>query len=132
MNQSKRAPKWADEGILIVLALAHQMGWPPSLDTSDPKVLKVSDLLNKANFHPESIRGPKFRNPDGVSRKYYDLRSNHPNYTGKPTNGGQATKRIIADYHEDPYRTLARAEAVLKSLDSGNPQIWPGTSLLSR
>lgn len=63
--------------------------------------------------------GPKFRNVNGVSRKYFDLYSARPSYEGQTTNGGKATQEIAALAESDPQLVLRLAEDIRRMLAEG-------------
>lgn len=114
-----RSPKWLRDEILLVAEVGIRLGWP----TTGPKeeISRVSSLLASGIMHGEEfLPGPKFRNVNGVSRKYSDLYSARPSYEGKATNGGKATQEIAALAESDPQLVLRLAEDIRRMLEKGH------------
>jgi 5-methylcytosine-specific restriction protein A len=84
---SSRGPTWTRDELILACDLVYQNGWK-GLDDQHERVIELSDLLQQLPIHPLEVRGPKFRNPNGVARKTYDLATRHPDYRGTPTRGG--------------------------------------------
>lgn len=113
-----RSPKWLRDEILLVAEVGIRLGWP----TTGPKeeISRVSNLLAGGTMHGrEFLPGPKFRNVNGVSRKYFDRYSARPSYDGKATNGGKATKEIAALAESDTQLVLRLAEDIRRMLAEG-------------
>ena len=88
-----RSPKWLRDEILLVAEVGIRLGWP----TTGPKeeISRVSNLLAGGTMHGrEFLPGPKFRNVNGVSRKYFDLYSARPSYEGKGNEGNRSVGGI--------------------------------------
>ncbi|WP_419126603.1 hypothetical protein [Corynebacterium sp. MSK122] len=106
-----RSPKWLRDEILLVAEVGILLGWPTTGPTEE--VSRVSSLLASGTMHGEEfLPGPKFRNVNGVSRKYFDLYSARPSYEGKATNGGKATQEIAALAESGPQLVLRLAEDI--------------------
>ncbi|MCK7637955.1 hypothetical protein [Corynebacterium pygosceleis] len=75
-------------------------------------------VLNNASIHPLEVRGEKFRNPSGVSRKMINLYACHPEYAGAPSHGGKTDKIVIDELLEDPDLFLKKADGILGKLAS--------------
>lgn len=96
-----------------------RLGWP----ATEPKeeISRVSNLLARGVVYGDEFQpGPKFRNVNGVSRKYFDLYSARPSYEGKATNGGKATQEIAALAESDPQLVLRLAEDIRRMLAKGH------------
>ena len=72
----------------------------------------LSDLLQRLPIHPMDVRGPKFRNPNGVARKTYDLATRHPDYHGTPTRGGAGDLVVLQEFLDDGPKMSAIADAI--------------------
>ncbi|HAT1143345.1 TPA: hypothetical protein I8V12_002483, partial [Corynebacterium striatum] len=62
------------------------------------EIEKLSSLLRRCAVHPEielDEEDTKFRNVNGVERKYYNSLTARPEYPGKATNGGKITHPIV-------------------------------------
>lgn len=73
---------------------------------------RLSRLLHQAPFHPLSERGEKFRNPNGVARKSYDIATRHPDYRGVPTNGSHIDGQVLEQFLADPHGMQTVAHAI--------------------
>lgn len=74
-------PKWHRDEIILALDLYFQED-RGSIDARNPKVINLSNILNKLPIHttiPDSI---KFRNPNGVSLKLSNFLAIDPSYSG--------------------------------------------------
>ena len=114
-----RSPKWLRDEILLVAEIGIRLGWP----ATEPKeeISRVSNLLARGVVYGDEFQpGPKFRNVNGVSRKYFDLYSARPSYEGKATNGGKATQEIAALAESDPQLVLRLAEDIRRMLAKGH------------
>lgn len=117
--KGKGRPDRLRDEILFVAEVGIRLGWP----TTGPneEISRVSSLLASGTMHGEEfLPGPKFRNVNGVSRKYFDLYSARPSYEGKATNGGKATQKIAALAESDLQLVLRLAEDVRRMLAIGH------------
>ncbi|RPK65617.1 hypothetical protein EES43_07795 [Streptomyces sp. ADI96-02] len=80
-------PDWARDEVILACHLVMENGWK-GLDAEDGRVVELSALLQLLPIHAEAERNEKFRNSNGVARKTFDIANRHPEYQGKPTNGG--------------------------------------------
>ena len=103
----------ADE-LILACDLVYENGWK-GLDDRDERVIELSDPLQRLPIHPLEVRGPKFRNPNGVARKTYDLATRHPDYTGTPTRGGAGDLLVLEEFLDDG----PRMSTIAKSIRSG-------------
>jgi 5-methylcytosine-specific restriction protein A len=87
--------------------------------------MELSRLLRQMSIHPEEVRGDKFRNPNGVGRKTADLATSHPDYLGKPTNGGRRDKQVIERFLLEPDVMHTMAESIRASAARGEPPDFP-------
>lgn len=70
-------------------------------------------------LHPPEVRSSTFRNPVGVARKTWDIATQHPDYTGKQTNGNKLDRMVLHAFIERPAEMHAAAEAIRIGLKSG-------------
>lgn len=77
-----KPPKWHRDEIIIALDLYHSLE-AKEMDSKNPKVIEVSEILNKLPIHKERIDNAKFRNPNGVSMKLNNFKAIDPDYAGK-------------------------------------------------
>jgi 5-methylcytosine-specific restriction enzyme A len=101
MNDAPRALKWEREELVLAGDLVVQNGWR-QIAATDPRVIELSALLRRLPLHPVRDRRPDFRNVNSVARKTADIATNRPGHTGKATNSGAPTKRVIAELLAQP------------------------------
>ena len=94
-----REPTWSRDELILACDLVRENDWK-GMGASDPRVQALSDLLQQLPIHPMELRGPKFRNPNGVGRKTWDISTHHPDYTGAPTNAGATDLEVLRDFLE--------------------------------
>lgn len=97
-ENDRRPPPWSWSELLLAcdLVVANQRH---GLAATDPRVAELSQHLRQLSKLPEDQRGTKFRNPNGVARKTVDLATNHPDYVGGRTKGGQLDKIRDREVH---------------------------------
>ena len=113
-----RSPKWLRDEILLVAEIGIRLVWP----ATGPKeeISRVSNLLARGVVYGDEFQpGSKFRNVNGVSRKYFDLYSARPSYEGQTTNGGKATREIAALAESNPQLVVRLAEDIRRMLAEG-------------
>lgn len=81
-EKSVRPPKWHRDEIILALQLYHSIE-AREMDSKNPKVIEVSEILNKLPIHKSKKEHFKFRNPNGVSMKLNNFKAIDPNYDGK-------------------------------------------------
>jgi len=114
-----RGPTWVRDELILACDLVYENGWK-GLDDTDQRIQELSALLQKLPIHPLDVRGPKFRNTNGVARKTYDLATRHPNYQGVPTKGGAGDVRVLQDFLADGPKMHRIAKAIRIGVKSGD------------
>ncbi|MDS1271583.1 HNH endonuclease [Lipingzhangella sp. LS1_29] len=127
--RSSRNPDWVWDELVLACALVAQNNWK-AMGAEDPRVIDLSHLLQSLPIHPPEERAPTFRNPNGVGRKTTDIATVHPEYQGKPTNGGRLDREVLRFFLEAPQRMHAAAarlrEGALSGGFDGLPSIEDG------
>jgi len=111
---TRRNPSWTRDEVILACDLVARNSWR-YLTAEDPQVVDLSGLLSRLGVHPVSEQGPDFRNPNGVARKTADIATQHPDYRGKPTHGGQHDASVLEDFLRDPKTMAALAQAIRDS-----------------
>lgn len=110
---------WVRDELILACDLVLENGWK-GMGANDPRVEELSRLLHQLPIHPMEIRGPKFRNPNGVGRKTWDLATHHPDYKGAPTNGGATDVEVLRDFLEREDEMRHAAQLIRDGLSSGD------------
>ncbi|MGV9790040.1 HNH endonuclease [Streptomyces sp. NPDC003435] len=114
-------PDWARDEIILACQLVMANGWR-GLDANDQRVIELSGLLQLMPIHAEADRNEKFRNPNGVARKTFDIATRHPDYQGKPTNGGALDVEVLNDFLAKPAEMTEVAQLIRQGIATGDLQ----------
>ncbi|MYW82021.1 5-methylcytosine-specific restriction enzyme A [Streptomyces sp. LaPpAH-199] len=121
-----RNPDWARDEIILACQLVMENGWK-GLDAQDARVVELSALLPLLPIHAEAERNEKFRNPNGVARKTFDIATRHPAYQGKPTKGGALDVAVLEEFLARPEEMTEVATLIRQGTDTGELQTLPPT-----
>ncbi|MFD4763144.1 HNH endonuclease [Streptomyces sp. NPDC058439] len=119
-------PDWARDEIILACHLVMENGWK-GLDAQDSRVVELSALLQLLPIHVEAERNEKFRNPNGVARKTFDIATRHPEYQGKPTNGGALDVAVLQEFLARPEEMTEAAQLIHQGVATGELQSLPPT-----
>ena len=120
----RRNPDWEWDEIVLACDLVAQNGWR-ALPAENPRVIELSETLQRMTLHPVETRQPDFRNPNGVGRKTADIATHHPEYAGKPTHGNALDEEVMARFLAEPDVMHAMAESTRVSVADGEPPDFP-------
>jgi 5-methylcytosine-specific restriction enzyme A len=109
-----RNPKWHRDEIILALDLYFRTD-RGSIDKSNPKIIELSETLNKLPLFPERPDAEKFRNPNGVSLKLSNFLALDPAYKGKGMEGGSKLDEIVfKEFASDKERLYRLANEIRK------------------
>lgn len=111
------SPDWTEDEIVLACDLVVRNGWK-ELRPNRPEVIELSELLQRYSRHPVELRGPRFRNPNGVGRKTSDIYTQHPDTTGTPTKGNKLDRAVLEQFLADPVGMAERAAAIRAAVDA--------------
>ncbi|MGW1711257.1 HNH endonuclease [Streptomyces sp. NPDC002206] len=117
-------PDWARDEIILACHLVMVNNWK-GLDAQDSRVVELSALLQLFPIHAEAERNEKFRNPNGVARKTFDIATRHPDYQGKPTNGGALDGAVLHEFLARPQEMTEAARLIRQGIATGELQSLP-------
>lgn len=103
---------WTRDELILALDLYFR---EPSAqgNPSHPAVLRLSDLLRSLPIYPSNLRGPAFRNANGVGMKLANFRTCDPRYLGGGMpNGSRREKEVWAQFAGNLERLHATAAAI--------------------
>ncbi|MFF2651985.1 HNH endonuclease [Streptomyces sp. NPDC058045] len=114
-------PDWTRDEIILACELVMRNGWK-GLDARDAQVVELSELLQLLPIHAELERNDKFRNPNGVARKTFDIATRHPEYQGKQTNGGALDGAVLHEFLARPGQMADVARLIRQGIADGDFQ----------
>lgn len=87
-------PVWTRDELIITLQfyLTHAPSIPGK---TSPKILKLSELLNRLQLKMGGPIPQKFRNPNGVYMKLMNFRRFDPEYHGKGLQRGNRDEAVV-------------------------------------
>jgi len=115
---------WSYEEIVLVCDVVVRNGWRGLNRRTDERVHELSRLLRRAS-PAAAAADPRFRNPNGVGRKSYDIETAHPDYPGGQTKGGKTTQAVVQAFIADPDAMHELAEAIRAAIDDPTPTPAP-------
>jgi 5-methylcytosine-specific restriction protein A len=106
----RRNPPWERDELILALDLYLRVGL---VDDSDPRVIELSELLNRLPLHPLHPDPGRFRNPNGVHLKLANFAALDPSYPGAGMrHGGQRDQQVWDEFHDDQDRLQGLAAAI--------------------
>lgn len=116
--KAAKNPDWARDEVILACHLVMTNGWK-GLDAQDSRVIELSALLQLLPIHADADRTEKFRNPNGVARKTFDISTRHPDYRGKPTNGGVLDVEVLHEFLARPSEMTKVARLIRAGIATG-------------
>jgi 5-methylcytosine-specific restriction protein A len=110
-----RNPKWHRDEIILALDLYFDKDLG-SIDSRNPKIIALSELLNRLPIFDLKPDKQTFRNPNGVTLKLSNFKALDPDYTGK---GMEAYSKLDKEVFEEFSSDIIR----LKHIANGIRQI---------
>jgi 5-methylcytosine-specific restriction protein A len=109
-----RNPPWERDELILALDLYLEAGL---IDHADPRVLRLSELLNRLPLHP--VGGDdRFRNPNSVHLKLANFAAVDPAYSGGGmTHVGRRDREVWQEFTADPGRVQDAARAIRQEVD---------------
>lgn len=104
-------PKWTRDELILALDLYVELA-NRNIDSGNPKIIELSNILNRLPEAEEKRVNEKFRNPKGVAMKLSNFRRFDPNHTGKGLERGGKLEEVIWNEffgHNDRLRNAAQA-----------------------
>lgn len=115
-HKPKRNPAWSKEELILALNLYFELDYS-QFTSSNPKIIELSETLNKLKIHSERPDEKRFRNPNGVSMKLSNFLRFDPNYSGTGLErGSRLEEEIWKNYAGDKKLLLEKAEKILSSI----------------
>ena len=113
-----RNPNWTEDELLLVINLYFENSW---LDKTNPKVIEMSQILNRLPVHSKENRQKNFRNPNGVEMKLANLRRLDPDYEGEGLkSGGRLEEYLWNQYYNNKSELTSVVNSILQTLEDDN------------
>lgn len=110
-----RNPKWHRDEIILALDLYFSTD-RGSMDSRNPKVIEVSEIINKLPLFADRPDEEKFRNPNGVALKLSNFRHFDEDYNGKGMKGGSKLDKIVFNEFKDQKQNLKVIASEIKKI----------------
>jgi len=111
-------PKWhRDEAILLLdLYFDKNLG---TINSNNPKIIALSELLNRLPIHNHRPDPQKFRNPNGVVMKLANIQALDQNYKGEGLKSySKLEKEMFEEFCSDIERLHKIANKIRQALDN--------------
>jgi 5-methylcytosine-specific restriction protein A len=116
-----RNPKWHRDEIILALDLYFDKDLGP-MDSGNPKIIALSELLNRLPIFDYKPNQQTFRNPNGVTLKLSNFKALDPNYTGKGMEAySKLDKEVFEEFSTD-IKLLHQIANEIKQI-SDNPEL---------
>tara|TARA_A100001011_G_scaffold210187_1_gene218454 strand:- start:58 stop:798 length:741 start_codon:yes stop_codon:yes gene_type:complete len=89
-----RNPKWHRDEVILALDLYYNLE-SGQMNSNNPEVIKLSELLNRLPIHINRPDQEKFRNANGVNLKLGNFKYYDPDYTGEGLKGGSKLDKAV-------------------------------------
>jgi 5-methylcytosine-specific restriction protein A len=116
-----RNPKWHRDEIILALDLYfdRELG---SIDSKNPKIIALSELLNGLSVIENRPDENKFRNPNGVALKLSNFKAMDPSYAGKGMSSfSKLDKQVFDEFNGNKILLHKIASDIKQTLN--NPQL---------
>ena len=107
-----RNPKWHRDEIIFALNL-YLDPYRGYIDSRNPNIIELSNLLNMLPFFEVKPDSEKFRNPNGVSLKMSNFLALDPKYHGRGMSSySKLDKKIFDEFYNDRQRLIKISNAI--------------------
>lgn len=125
-----RNPKWHRDEIILALDLYFDKELGP-MDAGNPKIIALSELLNRLPIFDYKPDQQTFRNPNGVTLKLSNFKALDPNYTGKGMESySKLDKEVFEEFSSDVKRLHQIANEIKQTI--GDPELSNEVFIVSR
>lgn len=116
-----RNPKWHRDEIILALDLYFDKNLG-SIEPTNPKIIRLSELLNRLPIFGDKPDKETFRNPNGVTLKLSNFKAIDPNYKGKGMERGGKLDKIVFDEFRTNIQQLHHVANEIKAI-ADNPEL---------
>jgi 5-methylcytosine-specific restriction protein A len=109
-----RNPKWERDEVILALNLYFDEN-RGTIESNNPKIIELSELLNMLPIHSNRPDEEKFRNPNGVTLKLGNFLALDPNYSGKGMESySKLDEAVFNEYFENLIELRGVADGIKK------------------
>lgn len=109
-----RNPKWERDEVILALNLYFDEN-RGTIESNNPKIIELSELLNMLPIHSNRPDEEKFRNPNGVTLKLGNFLALDPNYSGKGMESySKLDEAVFNEYFENLIELRDVADGIRK------------------
>ena len=116
-----RNPKWHRDEIILALDLYFDKDLGP-MDSGNPKIIELSELLNRLPIFEIKPDKQTFRNPNGVTLKLSNFKALDPNYQGKGMEAYSKLDKEVFEEFSSKKQLLHQIAEEIKQI-SNNPEL---------
>lgn len=113
-------PKWTRDELILALDLYVELG-NRNIDSGNPKIIELSNVLNRLPGAEATRINDKFRNPKGVAMKLGNFRRFDPTSTGKGLERGGKLEEVIWNEFYGQNDRLRKAAQAIKAAAAPRP-----------
>jgi len=111
-------PKWHRDEIILALDLYFDKSLG-TIDASNPKIIALSELLNKLPIFKQRPNEQTFRNANGVSLKLSNFKAIDPEYKGRGMNAySKLDKEVFEEFISNKIELKRIAEKIKKTIEN--------------
>ena len=115
-----RNPKWHRDEVILALDLYYQLE-PGQIHTRNPKIIELSEILNKLPIHNENPQSNDFRNANGVGLKLSNFLAIDPDYHGKGMESySKLDKQVFDEFHSNKSELSKITQTIKKTVNNKN------------
>ncbi|MCT4582036.1 MAG: HNH endonuclease [Flavobacteriales bacterium] len=116
-------PKWQKDEIILALDLYFDLE-PGQIHSRNPKIIELSEVLNKLPIHENIPDKNKFRNSNGVGLKLSNFLAIDPNYEGKGMQSySKLDKSVFDEYHNNQAELKKTANQIKETIKNSSLNI---------
>jgi 5-methylcytosine-specific restriction protein A len=115
-----RNPPWQRDEVILALDLYFNNELGP-IDSKNPKIIDLSNHLNRLPILSQKKNEKTFRNPNGVTLKLSNFKAIDPNYSGKGMQShSKLDEEVFFEFNKDLDRLKKIAKEIRNVLDYEN------------
>lgn len=112
-----RNPKWHRDEVILTLNLYFEFESSKFIN-SNPKIIELSETLNKLPIHSTELRKTDFRNPNGVAMKLSNFTAIDPNNDSKGlTSYSQLDEKTFFEFNNNIEELKRISSLIMESIN---------------